>query len=79
MHFRAAVIDDAELIATLHAESWQRTYRGMMPDGFLDGPVAAERLDAWRNRLRNLSNDLWVDLAFESYRPAGIEPRLSAR
>ena len=39
MHFRRAEARDADRIAQLHAESWRRTYRGMMRDEFLDGDV----------------------------------------
>jgi GNAT superfamily N-acetyltransferase len=51
MQFREAQHSDAEAIARLHANSWRQTYRGMMPDTFLDGDVVADRLQLWHDRL----------------------------
>lgn len=51
MTIRAATRDDIEAIASLHAESWRRTYRGMMSDEFLDGDVGQDRLAVWNERL----------------------------
>ena len=36
MSFRAAGPDDVHAVAGLHAESWQRHYRGAYSDAFLD-------------------------------------------
>lgn len=52
MKLRRATLDDALQIAQLHADSWRRTYRGMMRDEFLDGDVLQDRLSAWSERLR---------------------------
>ena len=49
---RAAAPDDAESIAVLHADSWRRTYRGMMTDAFLDGYALTNRRHVWRERLQ---------------------------
>jgi predicted N-acetyltransferase YhbS len=48
---RLATEADAGRIAELHAESWRRTYRGMLRDDFLDGKVVENRLSVWRDRL----------------------------
>ena len=48
---RYAVPGDADAIAHLHAESWRLTYRGILPDAYLDGPIAAERRRLWTDRL----------------------------
>jgi GNAT superfamily N-acetyltransferase len=42
---------DIEAISALHVESWRATYRGMLPEAFLAGPVIADRLGLWRSRL----------------------------
>ena len=47
---RPATPGDADAIAALHSDSWQRTYRGMLSDAYLDGPVVEEHLANWRNR-----------------------------
>jgi ribosomal protein S18 acetylase RimI-like enzyme len=49
--FRLAGPADAQAVATLHAESWRRHYRGLYSDAYLDGDVAADRLLVWRERL----------------------------
>ena len=40
---RPAQASDADALAALHAGSWQRTYRGMMSDAFLDGEALDNR------------------------------------
>ena len=48
--YRPATVTDADRIAALHARSWQETYRGIMPDEFLDNEVENERLAVWQER-----------------------------
>ena len=48
---RWARSSDVQAIASLHAESWRRNYRGAYLDSFLDGDVVADRLDVWTTRL----------------------------
>jgi GNAT superfamily N-acetyltransferase len=43
--------DDVETVATLHADSWRRFYRGAYADSFLDGDVVADRRAVWSARL----------------------------
>ena len=50
---RAAQPDDADAVAALHAASWRAHYRGALSDSHLDGPIEAERLAVWRQRLQN--------------------------
>jgi GNAT superfamily N-acetyltransferase len=52
LSLRAATLADATLIASIHSASWQATYRGLLPDSFLDGEVAGERAAYWEARLR---------------------------
>jgi GNAT superfamily N-acetyltransferase len=47
---RSATPMDVEAIASLHAESWRRTYRGAYSDTYLDGDVFADRLAVWTQR-----------------------------
>lgn len=51
LRLRTAGPDDAEGIASLHADSWRRHYRGAYSDAFLDGDVAADRRAVWSRRL----------------------------
>jgi GNAT superfamily N-acetyltransferase len=56
LRFRSAGADDAERIATLHADSWRRHYRGAYADSFLDGDVTAQRRSVWSARLDASAN-----------------------
>jgi len=51
MLLRAATPDDAEGIAAAHVRAWNETYRGIMPDSYLDSVSVDERAAAWRRRL----------------------------
>jgi len=51
LRFRAACRDDAEAIAGLHADSWQRHYRGAFSHAFLDNDAAGYLLALWTERL----------------------------
>ena len=42
--FRRATANDAEAIAALRVDSWRTTYRGVMPDTYLDSMRAEESL-----------------------------------
>jgi GNAT superfamily N-acetyltransferase len=48
---RPAVAADEDAIAGLHAESWRGSYHGVLPDTYLDGPLADEMREKWRRRL----------------------------
>ena len=51
INYRTAIQADAEQIAQLHADSWRRTYRGLLCDEFLEGDVVENRLAVWNDRL----------------------------
>jgi ribosomal protein S18 acetylase RimI-like enzyme len=51
LSLRPAIPADAPLIASIHAASWQATYRGLLPDRFLDHDVTQERAAYWQARL----------------------------
>jgi ribosomal protein S18 acetylase RimI-like enzyme len=42
---------DADSIASLHADSWRRHYRGAYLDAYLDSDAVADRQEVWRSRL----------------------------
>ena len=48
---RVAGAADAAAVAALHAASWRSAYRGLLADRYLDGPIEADRLGLWRDRL----------------------------
>ena len=55
---------DAPAIAGLHAASWRSAYRGILSDAFLDGPVEAERLKLWSERLAAARPDVLTILCW---------------
>jgi GNAT superfamily N-acetyltransferase len=38
----------------MHAQSWSATYRGILPDAFLDNEVPAERAAHWLKRMEEI-------------------------
>jgi GNAT superfamily N-acetyltransferase len=72
MDYREATPEDARAIALLHAESWRRHYRGAYRDEFLDGDVAQDRLDTWRERFSPPAHNQFVVLAEEERRLVGF-------
>lgn len=48
---RDAVVDDANAMGHLHVRAWQSAYRGVMPDEYLDGLEADDRVEMWRGRI----------------------------
>ncbi len=48
---RAGRSADAGPIARLHAASWRDSYRGMLPDAALDGPLEQRWSETWRHLL----------------------------
>ena len=44
---RTACPDDAAAIAAVHVHTWQRIYRGIMSDGFLDSLHPSQREPMW--------------------------------
>jgi ribosomal protein S18 acetylase RimI-like enzyme len=43
--------DDAGVVAQVHAASWKATYRGILPDSYLDTEVDLERAKYWHSAL----------------------------
>ena len=51
VRYREATAHDAGAIATLHADSWRRHYRGAYRDAYLDGDILTDRQEVWTTRL----------------------------
>jgi ribosomal protein S18 acetylase RimI-like enzyme len=51
MFLRPASLNDAEGIDAVRIRAWNETYRGMMPDAFLDAFSKESHVEAWRKRL----------------------------
>ena len=48
---RRATVADADAIGRVHVESWRTTYRGIVPQEYLDGLRAEQRAANWRRSL----------------------------
>ncbi|MDA8200340.1 MAG: GNAT family N-acetyltransferase [Thermaerobacter sp.] len=57
---RPAVLTDAAGIARAHVESWRTTYRGIVPDGFLDGMDPERQQARWQRLLDHRDTTVWV-------------------
>ena len=68
---RPASAADWEAVAALHAASWERAYRGIYPDEYLDGPVVEDRRGFWRAFLAEMGPDDAVFIA-EDGEPVGF-------
>ena len=65
MIFRKATSVDVVQIATLHSVSWQQNYRTSFSDDFLDNLAYDNRLNEWKKRFQNPSDDQFVVIAEE--------------
>lgn len=54
IQLRRATVFDAEAIAAIRIEGWRTTYRGMIPDSYLDDMDMNENLLHWRTILQAL-------------------------
>lgn len=47
----------------LHVATWQQAYRGILPDGFLDGLSVQSSVDRWHVALADPERHVWVACA----------------
>lgn len=55
VQIREAVPGDAAAIAGVHVDTWRTTYRGIVPDAFLDSMDIAARTRRWLERIERPS------------------------
>jgi len=60
---RAAVAADRDAIARLHFDSWRNAYRGMLPDAYIDGALAADLAADWVHKFEDLGDHRLILLA----------------
>lgn len=51
MRIRSAIESDAVQIAEVHVSSWRTTYKGIVPDSYLDNLSVAKRTLLWEKQL----------------------------
>lgn len=71
IEYRFANKNDTESIALLHAKSWQKAYRGMFSDYYLDHLVVNDRLSVWAERFKTFENQV-VILALDDKKLIGF-------
>jgi GNAT superfamily N-acetyltransferase len=60
---RAITSADVSIIASMHTQSWRDAYRGILADAYLDGPIDAERLATWTDRLHRADSHAFGAIA----------------
>jgi ribosomal protein S18 acetylase RimI-like enzyme len=63
LNFRFANTTDSRAVASLHADSWRRHYRGAYSDSFLDDEVFNDRQAVWAERFSQRRQDRFTILA----------------
>jgi GNAT superfamily N-acetyltransferase len=63
IELRPAKFSDHTAIAKIHTESWQKNYRNILSNQFLDNKVEEERLAFWHRRLSSLMASQQVTVA----------------
>lgn len=58
IRYRLARGSDVQAIAALHADSWRRSYRGMLSDEYLDNDLFADRAAVWQQRFHDAAGQL---------------------
>ncbi|MDW0115980.1 GNAT family N-acetyltransferase [Sporosarcina thermotolerans] len=48
MQMREAILEDVEAIARVHVDSWRSTYKGIVPDSYLQQLSYEQRAENWR-------------------------------
>ena len=57
---RSAAVQDAAPIARAHVEAWRTTYRGLLPDEFLDSLSEEHYTERWRRVIGDGSSRVFV-------------------
>jgi ribosomal protein S18 acetylase RimI-like enzyme len=57
---REATLEDSTEIARVQVDTWRTTYRGIVPQSFLDEMDYGVRAESWRNQLAGGSSRIYV-------------------
>ncbi|OQP07760.1 GNAT family N-acetyltransferase [Geobacillus sp. 46C-IIa] len=57
---RKADLTDAPAIAAVHVESWKTTYRGIVPDAYLETLAVEEKQTLWEKGLSQADHSVFV-------------------
>jgi ribosomal protein S18 acetylase RimI-like enzyme len=71
--FKKATVSDIIAIASIHSASWKNTYRGILPNEYLNQDVEGEHKSLWQKRLSSEGpNEKLILLALRSEIPVGF-------
>lgn len=70
--YQPSIPSDCNNIAALHANSWQKNYRGVLDDNYLDNQVQQERLDVWIERFQRPTDNQHIITAKEDDKLVGF-------
>ena len=68
MDYRVANLKDLDAIASLHAKSWQATYKGILSSSYLEHSVLDDRYAIWSQRLSEPSESQTILVAQDNSR-----------
>jgi GNAT superfamily N-acetyltransferase len=69
---RTARFSDHTAIAKIHIESWQKNYRNILSDQFLDNEIEEDRLKFWQIRLHSAMPDQKTTVAVNNENIVGF-------
>jgi GNAT superfamily N-acetyltransferase len=69
---RPANLEDADAVGEVHVRAWQSAYRGLMPDGYLDGLQAKDHARRWREHLLAPASDVHLLVVVDDQRVVGF-------
>ena len=70
--YREALPDEAEAIAQMHAASWQKHYRGILRDDYLNQNVLTDRLEVWQERFEHPKETQHIIVATDNEQCCGF-------
>ncbi|MGN7409411.1 N-acetyltransferase family protein [Sporosarcina sp. SAFN-010] len=60
MQIRTANLDDAQGIAKVHVDSWRTTYKGIIPDDFLNNLSYEQRTQLWKKNIEREDDYVFI-------------------
>lgn len=72
VEIRKAKPEDAEQIAQVHVKSWQTTYQKMIDEEVLSSMKWEDRVDTWRQTIKDLEDNALIIGAFEGDKLLGF-------
>ncbi len=65
MEYRKVRPSEADIIADIHAKSWQIAYKGILTDAFLEHDIWDNRRQVWQKRFAEFTENEFICVAVE--------------